>query len=118
MRKKFINSENVGAVSKPPLRNFKPQRINKFLIKSLLFAAILVGFISACTTAPETATPTEAIPYTTPDWFKNAVLYEIFVRSYADSDGDGCVGGGTLRHFDKLSVNKLRARSWQSAVGN
>jgi glycosidase len=29
------------------------------------------------------------IPYRTPDWFKNAVIYEIFVRSFADSDGDG-----------------------------
>jgi len=35
-------------------------------------------------------TPTPAfISYTTPDWFKNAVLYQIFVRSFADSDGDG-----------------------------
>ncbi|MGD8752856.1 MAG: alpha-amylase family glycosyl hydrolase [Anaerolineales bacterium] len=32
------------------------------------------------------ATP---IPYQTPDWFQNAVLYEIFVRSFADSNGDG-----------------------------
>jgi len=29
------------------------------------------------------------IPYTTPDWFREAVLYEIFVRSYVDTDGDG-----------------------------
>jgi glycosidase len=34
-------------------------------------------------------TPVTLPPYTTPDWFQGAVLYEIFVRSYVDSDGDG-----------------------------
>ena len=29
------------------------------------------------------------IPYETPGWFENSVIYEIFVRSFADSDGDG-----------------------------
>ena len=29
------------------------------------------------------------IPYTTPAWFGEAIVYEIFVRSFADSDGDG-----------------------------
>jgi glycosidase len=29
------------------------------------------------------------IPYASPAWFQNAVLYEIFVRSFADADGDG-----------------------------
>jgi hypothetical protein len=29
------------------------------------------------------------IPYRTPYWFQNAIIYEIFVRSFADSDGDG-----------------------------
>ena len=33
-------------------------------------------------------TPTP-IPYQSPDWFDQAVLYSIFVRSFADSDGDG-----------------------------
>ncbi len=42
----------------------------------------------ATITLPATPTP-EFIPYTTPDWFKNAILYEIFVRSFADSDGNG-----------------------------
>jgi len=35
-----------------------------------------------------TLTPTP-IPYSSPDWFQNAIVYEIFVRSFADSDGDG-----------------------------
>ena len=29
------------------------------------------------------------LPYTTPAWFNSSVLYEIFVRSFEDSDGDG-----------------------------
>lgn len=35
-----------------------------------------------------TLAPTR-IPYTTPDWFSEAVIYEIFVRSFQDTDGDG-----------------------------
>jgi alpha-amylase len=39
---------------------------------------------------PPSPTPTVTlIPYTTPDWSRDAVIYEIFVRSFADSDGDG-----------------------------
>ncbi len=34
-------------------------------------------------------TVSDETPYTTPDWFKEAVLYEIFVRSFRDSNGDG-----------------------------
>ncbi len=42
------------------------------------------------TALPVTETPAPAVSeYRTPDWFKNAVLYEIYVRSYADSDGNG-----------------------------
>ncbi len=44
---------------------------------------------STPTAEPEpTATP-DFIPYEAPDWFENGVLYEIYVRSFADSDGDG-----------------------------
>ncbi len=35
-----------------------------------------------------TPTPT-LVPYPPPQWFGGAVLYEIYVRSFADSDGDG-----------------------------
>ena len=45
--------------------------------------------VSPAADTPE-FTPTPTLPgYETPDWFKEAVLYEIFVRSFADSDGDG-----------------------------
>ena len=32
---------------------------------------------------------TEPLPSTDPDWFKRAVFYEVLVRSFADSSGDG-----------------------------
>ena len=35
-----------------------------------------------------TQTPTP-IPYTTPDWFSEAVIYEVFVRSFRDTNDDG-----------------------------
>jgi glycosidase len=65
---------------------------------SLLLGACLRG---PATPVPATATPAvppsttvptntaTPIPYTTPAWFRDAVLYEIFVRSFYDSDNDG-----------------------------
>ncbi len=39
---------------------------------------------------PPTAAPAPTLlPYTTPAWFKTAVLYQIFVRSFYASNGDG-----------------------------
>ena len=61
----------------------------------LLFISILVG----CATPTPTATPAPTIaPTATPDpyigtdgfpWWNDTVFYEIFVRSFRDSDGDG-----------------------------
>lgn len=50
-----------------------------------------------------TPTATPAPPSETPDWFRNAFLYEIYVRSFADSDGDG-VGdlNGVTQRLDYL----------------
>ena len=31
------------------------------------------------------------------DWFKDAIFYEVFVRSFNDSDGDGVGDGGGIR---------------------
>jgi len=39
------------------------------------------------------------------DWWKSAVVYQVYPRSFADSDGDG-VGdlGGILDHLDYLEL--------------
>jgi alpha-amylase len=53
-------------------------------------SALPPGTISSSAPASPSpsAVPTPP-PYQTPEWFKHAVLYEIFVRSFADSNGDG-----------------------------
>lgn len=52
--------------------------------------------------SPQTPTAT-LIPYDPPDWFQEAVLYEIFVRSFADANGDG-IGdlNGITEHLDHI----------------
>lgn len=69
----------------------------------------------ATETAPApTAIPTPSatlIPYTTPEWFNGDVLYEIYVRSFADSDGDGIgdLNGVTqkLDYLESLGVDAI-----------
>jgi glycosidase len=60
---------------------------------------------------PEPTDVPTAIPYETPGWFDNAVLYEIFVRSFADSNGDGIgdLNGITNRldYLEELGVEVL-----------
>ena len=41
------------------------------------------------TTAHPATAPPRGCPSTEPDWFKTAVFYEVLVRSFNDSDGDG-----------------------------
>ncbi len=64
-------------------------------MKRILALLLLTSIITACqpTPAPQTPTqPVEAAPATlsTPEaWWRDAVFYEVFVRSFNDSNGDG-----------------------------
>jgi len=64
---------------------------------TFLFIAILTGCVTSTPAPTETPVPTIA-PTATPDpyrgtdgfrWWNDTVFYEIFVRSFYDSDGDG-----------------------------
>ncbi|HWM92049.1 MAG TPA: alpha-amylase family glycosyl hydrolase [Thermoanaerobaculia bacterium] len=54
---------------------------------SRLLVLVLFSLLSACAGSPPPARQ-ESAP-AEPDWARGAVFYEVFVRSFSDSDGDG-----------------------------
>ncbi|MEI7844734.1 MAG: alpha-amylase family glycosyl hydrolase [Chloroflexota bacterium] len=91
-------------------------------MKRLIYISLLFVFLAACvpvpanTPAPATAAPT-AIPPTQPapaeppqPWWRDAVFYEIFVRSFNDSNGDG-IGdfNGITQKLDYLKTLGITA---------
>jgi glycosidase len=82
-------------------------------MEGLLLMLLAAFVITACSQTPaESPTPTSTpTPYQAPDWFDHAVLYSIFVRSYADSDGDGIgdINGITnqLDYIESLGVDVI-----------
>ncbi|HOD06216.1 MAG TPA: hypothetical protein PKH92_14320, partial [Anaerolineaceae bacterium] len=67
--------------------------MNKKLVALLALVVILSSLLSACV-SPQSQVPAPnvvALKQTaTPDnWWNDAVFYEIFVRSFYDSNGDG-----------------------------
>lgn len=89
--------------------------------KKILLTLLLIIFLSACVpAAPTIDSPKQAeitlTPPTVPvteatDWWKEAVFYEIFVRSFYDSDGNG-IGdfngiAQKLDYIESLGVNAL-----------
>jgi len=87
----------------------------------VLAAALLLGACQPPATPAVTATPAPTPtelgqaatppPYTTPAWFRDGGLYQIFVRSFYDSNGDGIgdLDGITaqLDYIQALGVNTL-----------
>ena len=70
---------------------------------SAMKASILAGGLGLLT-ATLSANPPAGTPGSTPPWWNDAVFYEIFVRSFHDSDGDG-IGDlqGLTRKLDYLN---------------
>lgn len=82
-------------------------------MEGLLLLVVLSLALTGCAGGlPFSGTPTPTpIAYQSPDWFDHAVVYEIFVRSYADSDGDG-IGdlngiANRLDYIEALGVDTL-----------
>ena len=64
------------------------------VLKRILSTLLLLSFLSACVRAAPEPAPTpgaESTPEQTvqEDWWRDAVFYEIFVRSYYDTNNDG-----------------------------
>jgi glycosidase len=63
------------------------------MIKRIISTLLLFSFLSACAQATPTVVPTQTAtpaPETvSANWWNEAVFYEIFVRSFNDSDGNG-----------------------------
>ncbi len=80
---------------------------NTPLIRVFLFV-LLITLVTACN---GTALPATAQPEPDPDWWRDAIFYEVFVRSYQDSNADG-IGDieGLISRLDYLAdlgVNAL-----------
>jgi alpha-amylase len=67
---------------------------------------VLTVLLAACASAAstQTAPPAQAVASRNQDWLRGAVFYEVFVRSFADSNGDG-VGDlrGLISKLDYLN---------------
>ncbi|MCX6056842.1 MAG: alpha-amylase family glycosyl hydrolase [Chloroflexi bacterium] len=79
------------------------------MLKRILSTLLLFSFLSACVpTAPTVA----AVPKSAPaNWWNKAVFYEIFVRSFYDTDGNG-IGdfngiAQKLDYIQTLGVNAI-----------
>src|SRR3984885_13299001 len=77
-----------------------------FWLRSIAQLAVSVGLLACLAQAQGQAANTEAAP-----WWKHAVFYEIYPRSFADSNGDG-IGdlngiNSKLDYLKKLGVDAI-----------
>jgi alpha-amylase len=85
------------------------------MLKRILSALLLFSFLSACASPAPTVDPTQtatAAPETEPaNWWNEAIFYEIFVRSFYDTDGNGVgdFNGITekLDYLESLGINAI-----------
>jgi alpha-amylase len=59
------------------------------MTKRIFLSLLLILLISSCVPAAPTTAPASVATPAPENWWSNAVFYEIFVRSFNDSDGDG-----------------------------
>jgi alpha-amylase len=81
------------------------------MIKRILSTLLLLSFLSACVPAAPTVVPTPKAESTPKGWWRDSVFYEIFVRSFYDSDGNG-IGdfngiAEKLDYIQSLGVNAI-----------
>jgi glycosidase len=87
------------------------------MLKKLIYTLLVLSILSACASPAPTTAPTPPAPATTEvsepnlDWWRTAVFYEIFVRSFYDTDGDGIgdFNGITakLDYLETLGINAI-----------
>lgn len=85
------------------------------MAKRIILSLLLILLIPSCVPSAPTTVPTpqaESTPGITAEaWWSSAVFYEIFVRSFNDSDGDGIgdFNGVTqkLDYLDKLGITAV-----------
>ncbi|MGX5680174.1 glycoside hydrolase family 13 protein [Schumannella luteola] len=72
--------------------------------------------VLASTTTERAASPAVVPPSTDPDWWRTAVIYQVYVRSFADGDGDGTgdLAGvrSRLGYLRDLGVDALWFTPW------
>jgi alpha-glucosidase len=63
-----------------------------------------------------TTTPTTALDYSNLDWWRSSVTYQIYIRSFADADGDGMGDVNGIRsrigYLAELGVDALWINPW------
>ena len=70
-------------------------------------AAGLLAILAAACSSSTLSTPVGGLPKSTTQWWRDGVCYEVFVRSFADADGDG-IGDlrGLISRLDYINDGK------------
>ncbi len=81
------------------------------MMKRWILLFWFISVLSACVRVGTETTPVPATESTSQAWWRNAVFYEIFVRSFYDTDGDGIgdFNGITqkLDYLKQLGINAI-----------